>query len=435
MAALGLGWIATPSDPMQLQAGFPWLWFAPVAVALRYGVIPGIASSAMLLLAWYIYAQSGHAFALPRSHFLGGLLLTLVCGEFSARWRLRLRRTTEQSAYLDERVERVTKRLYLLRLSHDRLEQDLLLRPTTMRDALARWRSQMIESAETGPLPGAYAFLQFLGQHCQLEAAALYAVIDSADSADSKDSKHGASSSSAPMFSTAAKIGASPPLTPGDPLVAYALEHRELAHLQVDGLDDNVPIRHLVVAPIINSEGRLLGMLAVRRMPFFALQHENLQLLAVLIGAYADNVTHAPGIRAILSVLPACPEDFAEELARLSRIQREFDIDSHIVVILFGAHPSAIEARQYVEASRRTPDMAWLPDAPMARAAFVNLLPISSPATVAGYLSRTEAGLRDRFGADFKALNIETITIPLSHGAALDTLARTLYGSLLRAQA
>jgi hypothetical protein len=74
----------------------------------------------------------------PRLYFLGGFILVLLTGEFSGLWMRRVRRAETLSNYLDERLERLTEQYYLLRLSHDRLEQELLTRPLTLRDALER---------------------------------------------------------------------------------------------------------------------------------------------------------------------------------------------------------------------------------------------------------------------------------------------------------
>ena len=71
----------------------------------------------------------------------------------------RLRRTSEINAYLEDRIERTTKRLYLLRLSHDRLEQDLLSRPTTLRDSITELRRRIAGRAGESELAGASDFL------------------------------------------------------------------------------------------------------------------------------------------------------------------------------------------------------------------------------------------------------------------------------------
>ncbi len=72
----------------------------------------------------------------PQIFFLGGLITVMLVGEFSSLWRARTRRAEAVQYYLDQRLEHLIRQYYLLRLSHDRLEQELIGRPMSMRDAL-----------------------------------------------------------------------------------------------------------------------------------------------------------------------------------------------------------------------------------------------------------------------------------------------------------
>jgi hypothetical protein len=412
-AAVALGVWVRPADPLFLHAEFPWAWFAPVLLALRYGILTGLASSLLLLAAWLWLTPGGLEAGLPKLHFLSGLLLVLVCGEYSGLWRARLRRLRELTTYQEDRVDRVTRRLYLLRLSNERLEQNLLARPTTLRDALVNLRISVNECADSGPLPRARELLEFLAQSCQLEVAAVYAVEEDEDG-------HA-------RYVEVAHIGQPPPLDPADPLLAYMTERGALAHIQLEALDGTVPTPHLVIAPVASRVSGQLGVLAVSRMPFFALNEDTLQLLGVLLAWYADGVTIRSRAAPVLAAYPQLPIDFAEELVRLIELQRGFGIDSHMVGMVFGEHPLATDAYEHVLRNRRAPDLAWITETDEGRKALVNLLPVGGGAAVEGYLLRIDQSLRQTFGADFRGLAIRTFSVSLAHAdplAALVTMIR-----------
>ncbi len=415
LVAIAIARFYDPQDPLHIRSQFPWPWLAAVLVALRYGPVQGVASALLLLLSWYVLTPGSGDAPLPKFHFLGGLLLVLVCAEFSGAWRLRLRRMFELNRYLEDRVERVTRRLYLLRLSHDRLEQELLSQPTTMRDAIVQLRERLADARGPGQLPGAQTILQFLAQHCQLEAAALYTV--------SQDGER--------RVERIARLGPAADLTPEDPLLDYVLERGELAHVQADGIADNAATPQLLVAPITTSDARLLGVLSVSRMPFFALNQDTLQLIDVLLGAYADAVVIGPERLKVRAMLPDVTDEFSEELARLIRVERNFRIDSRMVVFTFGEHQYTFDAQGLILRSRRAPDVAWTPTRPHLKSALVMLLPIAGAATVEGYLVRTESALRDTFGGGFAELRIRVVTILLSDADPLAALARALQSAPL----
>lgn len=54
LAILAIGHWVSPADPLFTQAPIPWTWFAPILVALRYGVLAGLGSMVLVLLAWRV---------------------------------------------------------------------------------------------------------------------------------------------------------------------------------------------------------------------------------------------------------------------------------------------------------------------------------------------------------------------------------------------
>ena len=113
-------------------------------------------------------------------------------------------------------------------------------------------------------------------------------------------------------------------------------------------------------------------------------------------------------------------------MVRAERMSREYQISSHIVVMLFSEAPLAADAFQMVVRQRRAPDVVWTPRRAQYRAAFVNLLPVSGSAAVEGYLVRTESSLRENFATDPQSLGVRTFTIPLTEPDAAASLARLL---------
>jgi hypothetical protein len=407
LIACALGWWAAPDDPLLQHSGFPWLWLAPVLVALRYGVMPGIFSAIGLLGDWgLLLALSEQAPDLPRAYFVGGVLLVLICGEFHAVWSNRVERRNEANAYLDERLNRLTRRYLLLRLSHDRIEQELLVKPGSLRDALLRLREINPGAAPDTPLPDIDELLALMAQYCQLEAAAVYLVPQ--DDGD------------APVLSAPLTvIGKPPQLQADDPMLLRALERRSLVHIA-----EQAEASHLVVAPILTSDDRLLGILAVSHMPFFALNRENLQLLDLLLGYYADVVQGGDEAQRLRLELPGCPWPFVEELVRVQRIQQRVGVASHVVVFRFSGD-QAFEIAGEVERMRRGLDVIWPVDTG-THAALAVLLPLSSSAASEGYILRIEHWLKDRYGIDSDTAGYGIVDIDLARGDALQRLRQAL---------
>lgn len=422
-AAMALGYAAMPGNPLLLDLGFPWAWLLPLVLTLRYGTLAGIGAALMLLGGWFLFHRIGaQPGAFPRPFFIGGTLLVLLAGQFGDVCASRLARQRSIHRYLDERLAALTKHHYLLRISHARLERDLLARPTTLRDTLAQLcaataqqgraepqagAANRRERSPARPLIAAAPMLQLAAQACQLEAAALYRCDGDRVLPDA-----------------AATVGPGSRLDAGDPLLRRCLQTRQLVHRRIDG-GDGLPSRYLAVAPVLSGPDRLIGVLVIERMPFLALHHDNLELLLVLLGYYADGIEHAAAARAVERVLPDCPHEFALDYARLARLQREAGIASTVVALTFGADEHSADWFEQTVRSHRALDLAWVREGGPQRV-LMTLMPLADTEAAAGYLLRIEQMLQAQFGVDYEQGRIGIHTLPVPADGDPEPLRRLL---------
>ncbi|GHD64121.1 PelD GGDEF domain-containing protein [Jeongeupia chitinilytica] len=378
MPALGLatGFWLSPADPFGVGAPFPWQWLVPLLVALRYGMLPGLAAAGVLLLGWLLLLRGQ---PVPPAYFIGGLIMTMIAGEYSGIWRTRVRRVEELNRYIDERLDRLARQHHLLRLSHERLEQNLISRPVTLRDALARLRGLLDEHTGQGSLPVGQSFLDFMAQFCQLEAAALF------------EWRNGEL-----VEDPVALIGNDADYDRDDALLRYAVSHRTLCHVQTDALQ-HAETGLLVAVPLRNSIGAQIGVLAIKRMPFFALNDDTLQMISVLSAYYAEQVSVHELAAPLLEALPDCPASFAYEVFNLQRVQRESSLTSTIVIQFFRNNAQQHDIFNAVLRSQRGLDQVWAIEDHPTRA-LITLMPLSTVKVVDGYLARIENLVQERFG-------------------------------------
>ena len=416
IAVLALAWFLDRTDPLVIAKGFPWLWLVPMIISLRYGVVLGVGSGLMFAASWPLSYPAGTPW--PAPFFVGGFVLTIVAGHFADTWNRRSDRASAVNDYLNERLSALTDNHYLLRLSHERLENDLLTRPTTLRDSIAALRmiaaAQGAADADTDErghattgvdgsaprpvpaaddtLPGAAALMEFVARACQIEVAALYAVHNGT-----------------PARSPATAVGEAFDFNPADPLVELALATGKLAHLKSEGMLTSGS-QYLVCAPLLSADDRMLGLLVIKRMAFLSLNNDNLQLLLVLLGYYGDGVEHGRAMHAMLVAIPDCPRQFALEYARLVRLHRRSGIQSSIVALSFPRSEEHDSLFEHVLRRGRSLDFAW-PRQTSHRSVLVNLMPLADPAGVAGYLTRVEGNLRNQFDTDFDGARIGVHTL------------------------
>lgn len=403
LLVVGMAWLWRPEDPLLLKAAFPWLWFAPALVALRYGAMSGLISGIILLAnwllanAWGVAAITGTEF--PRDYFFGGGLLILLTGEFSDVWRDRIARMDETNIYVTERLSRLTKRHLLLNISHDRIEQEMLARPGSLRDALASLRNVvLIADKKDDELPGLQALLNLLAQYINIEAAAVYRV----------EEKNG----QVLLGPVAYSIGSPQPLEENDELFQLMVETRSMAHVAGNDVSLERQSNQLIVAPLIASNDQIVGVLAVTKLPFYSLNVETLQMMAVTLGYYADHILNTDDVARLRQTLPTIPVPYAEELARMVRLQKKVGITSHIVVMTMTGDFKEEIPIQFLRIKRGL-DLYWQ--------TFVNgnpviaiLMPFASVSAKDGFFQRVEDWLQSTFGGNSDALHIHYRIIDLS---------------------
>ncbi|MBL0230059.1 MAG: PelD GGDEF domain-containing protein [Moraxellaceae bacterium] len=413
---ISLGAWSNPNDPFMVELPFPWLWLAPTLLGLRYGTVAAFGSIGLIAGSWSLWdllSQNPNLF--PAHFFMGGLILSLIAGEFADVWIVRLKRVREANAYLNERLESLTRRHYLLKLSHERLEQDMLTKPMTLRDSIMHIREIMVTGLQDpSALPHANAVMHLLAQTCQLEVAALYPV------------NQGKVNKKAD-----ASIGTPQELDLDDALLTYALEKNELSHLQTESLQ-NAESHYLVVAPLIATNQQCLGVLVVERMPFLSLNQETLQFLGVLLGYYADNVKLIPLAMKILRDNPTCPIEFASELLRLERVQRESGLPSSITAFVISESPHRQDIFAEMVRHRRQMDIIWdihLSD----RDIIITMMPLHGDAAVTGYLLRSQKWLKEMFNApNFSDAKVTPYTALVNERPAADLLNNLLERCLVK---
>jgi len=387
---LGLGHWIEPHDPYLTKSVFPWIWVAPLLLALRYGMWAGLVSSGTFIAGLYVETQFGSLGeqAFSKAYMIGGMLGIVICGEFGSRWNLQLKRMEERLEYLTRRYQETTHAYHLLGMSHHHLEKSLASRPLTLRVALSRLRGMLTNTSDELPLRGAEHFLNLLTQYFEFEVASFFPAIG-----ETIGSPHLAS------------VGNPGALREGDALVRHAVSSGEFSHVMMNDGEPMSEAKYLIVAPARASDGTIVGWLAVERMRFLNLHEESLYMLKVFLGYFADGTQAAFLAQSFLSQFPDCPLPFAQELPRMVRLQNELNMQSRVVMFTFRDGPTQDEFVQYLLGKTRGLDVVWDVHRSAGRALCV-LLPFSDDSAVEGYLARIQQLLKERFGMGYEESGI-----------------------------
>jgi hypothetical protein len=386
---LWLGWALRPDDPLGAHAGFPWAWFGPWLIAVRYGAGYGLFGVAFYAAFWKFGPQlltPVPATAFPAEFFLGGMLMTLILGEFGAAFRNRQVLHREVTKDLTARLERTKRRLYVVKEALSTLEQELTDRPMTLRDALLDLRrtftfqgnrpalaspTQAPGLPAPAPLPDPRAFLQLLSQSCRLVEAGIFVREISPEGL---------------QWRLAASLGQTlPALDLEDALINRILETHQSVHIAQAVLNEAENNPWVFAAPLrLDTYDEVDALLAVHTMPFMSFEENNLQRLQVLCASYLDFSQLELVVEDVRSAWVQAPISLQQEWAQLSDLGQNFKLRSYCAVWSGQGRVSddvlaEFAGLQPVESS------TWTLKGRGGKPALVVLLPLLSSAGLANY--------------------------------------------------
>jgi hypothetical protein len=403
VVALALAYMLQPSDPLLIESPYPWLWLLATIFALRYGALLGVLAGLCIMAAgWLLYDPA--QYSVPTLLFAGGMIQLVVAGHCSDLWIGRLRRLNDANDYLDDRLSSLITNHYLLRVSHEHMEREMLGRPVTLRDAVAQLREAARANEDTHDFPGAQPLLEYAATVCRVDQAAIFRVTEG------------------DVDPTAlASVGADFVLELYDPLLVACLESRQLTHLRSPDSENSA---YIACVPIIANEIGLIAVLVVRGMPFLALNTDNLQLLRTLSNYYVDGLSQTTLVKGIHQHVPACPEEFALELGRVARMKNEAGIPSTLMSFEFPPDAPFKFAIDFLRSERRTLDLVWAYATDQALIVFV-LLPLTDTLGAHGYRLRMQRQCQAKLGLDLDGsdVRIDAVAVPAeAPGLALHRL-------------
>lgn len=409
LVAMLLGYLYSPQDPLLVTADFPWMIFAPLLVAVRYGFLPGLLSVGLVLLGLLI-SSTAHQNSLPTSYMIGMLLSTFLAGEFRDIWFKKLTKLYMANEYRQYRLDDFTRSYRLLQVSHDELELRIAGNNRSMRSTLLLLRQalQAENIAQQNKLSViAEQAMQVFIRYGSFTAAGLYKIDQQQQLAPK------------PLVA----IGDLPTLAMDDVLLQACLQNKNTVSIRDEVLDQGAnPSQLKVCVPLLDTEQNLVGVLAIAEIPFFSMTEQTLNLLTLLAGYIAD-VLHSE--HKALRLTDPHAQYFSQQLQRAFLNSKQYKLSSALCVFEFNAENEQLQ--QLLERSQRGLDLQLELTNNRKHHLLMVLLPLTAAQGLQSYLERINALVAHQNpDADLAKLKVNVLTLQLDRADAT-TLSSFIY--------
>jgi len=406
-------------DPFFLKHSFPWLLFAPLLPAMRYGFGHGFASAIILIslitLGWRFDILPLNNF--PAGFILGLLMLTMLVGEFTDMWLRLIGKQRVINQAQRKRLDEFTRNYQLLKVSHDRLENRLASSTNSLREALVNLK------IKAKNITGDVNVLKNVSVDI-LAMMADYSYIQSANIFQIKSDKL---INSLPL----ATLGKFTLVDSFNPIVRKTIETNKLVSINNEVYEeDEDPMNKgnlLAAAPIADVDGYIWGIVTIHEMPFVAFHQENLQLIAVLCGHIGDLISHAENR---YSYGDSKSEKFMHFLNRTISDRKHFGIETILLVLTLPDDKDiSHEIETLLLGQMRGLDRAWVQINMDGRTVVFLLMPLTSIIEFEGYNERISQLFKERVGQSWKNMDIDTNFKEITGKENIDDMMKEICGA------
>jgi len=197
----------------------------------------------------------------------------------------------------------------MLKISHNQIEKNYVLKPLSIRSVLKEIRQMIIRKD-----PDIFKnFLMLISRFTNVDSGSLYI---------KKGNK----------FVEVATIGEGIALDMKDPLVKKAFEDRKAVYVSISQLKDPGRSKYLSVVPVTDMDGNINGIMLITKMPFLSLNRDNLLSISVFLTYLFDEIFLSHSTDSLMKKFPQIPSYFIKELDKLIRLAGKYRIHSVIVV-------------------------------------------------------------------------------------------------------
>jgi len=395
-----LGLVLFASDPLGLNSGFPWAAVLPVVFAARYGSSWGLICGAVAAVGFFVIGGTvyeSQSLALL-TLAVGTLIMCIVIGDVAATWRARSGRSEAENEYLRHRLKEFSNDYHILKVSHGQLEEFMAGQRLSLRQALQQ--AKPLLTAGSDGMEASSDLMAIFAQFCSVQVAGLYAMKSENQLDGNPVAVHG-NMGTLPVF---------------DPLLRLAIKERDLVSVKLEShAADSHESGLLAVVPLVDSQGHLHGVLAVKDMHFMAFQQENLNILALLGGYVGDMLTRSRGAAQSRSAW------FMAELDTALRFAHSNSVTSSLLCLKFEQTEHVDAVSQMVSTNIRSLDSSWFPKTKDGVITVVILLPLIAETQCNAYLSRIGRSVRSDFELELQDLLADVTTKQLTGSDTQET--------------
>jgi hypothetical protein len=373
----GIGIYTNPTDPLFIESKFGYLFYLlPLLVlSLYYGLTAGILMLFSIFIFMLLYYKEVNV-----TYFLWLFLFTLISSEFNYYWTQNLKHAEEKFKYADDKLRDLARELMLLKISHDQLEKQYIVRPVSIRGLIQEFKEKFVISGNENL---ALEFLVSLTARLfNIETAAIVHYSFKED-----------------KFNVLYHTGENFNLNPDNILIKRAIEDNSIT--SVSDYDENN--EYLAVIPVKQEDDYYLFI--IQDMNFLFLNLDTLLTINLIMFYILKEKELLPKIKDLALKYKEYSLEFLKEVFRMSQLYKNFKVESSLVFIYLKTDSKDIV--QLIQKNLRGLDMINVIEKDKDEFILVFLLPFTPYTGAMTFVNRISNIIKENYSVEFLEKNLK----------------------------
>ena len=394
-----VGYSTTPNDICLIQQKIPYLIFLLSVLTLFHGFESGFIAMGILSGAMWLFYQK-----FPYIDFLILLMMILIFSEFHHYWTKKIRELKIGNDYKASKLNELSKAFYSLKISHDQLEKNYVVKPMSIRNAI----EQIVKVNKQIDIDDINAinseryknFMSLLQKSFNMQSVLIIHKLNQIhDKSISLQNSIITHSSNHTDYDEAEIFD--------EYLIAKAIDYKKPIYISDEAgnpaFKEHQNSKFLAAIPsIYNNE--LVAILAIEAMPFMAFNRENLTSIAILLEYLSFSIIKKDELNLRDEVDGILDGDFRFEYIRLKRLYENYNVESTVLVMKLDNKLQAYKLNDIVRKILRSLEFTTIQQYGKSYY-IINLFPLHGKSSAVGYINRLMSLLEDERDKKFEHLS------------------------------
>jgi len=395
-AYLIFGYFIDPDDICMLNSQISYILILLSIITLFHGFENGILAVVILAFAmWYFYPSFQYV------EFLIALLMTMIFSEFHYYWTQKIKTAEINANYRGDKLDELSKAFYTLKISHDQLEKNYVIKPMSIRNSIEfiinkNHEILLDDNFEDKKREYYRSFLELLEKSFNVNSAAIIYKKN-----DLNTEYINAKNADIVQSSTLEKVDAD--VIVKDYLVDEAISRgiaiyiSDTAGEPTTNSSDNS--EYLAAIPAMHNN-KAIAVLAIKKMPFMSFNREVLTSISILLEYFSVEIRKKDILSLSDDVSIIKDDDFRFEYDRLKKLYEKYKVNSIVLVLRVNNELQAVRIYEKNQKLLRSLDLVAMVEA--NGLFYITLMfPLHDEAAALGYLNRLLANIDEEKDKEF----------------------------------